>query len=321
MSNYIQVLKRLESEKRRARTSDVPAPTEAPAAAAAPAVSVSAASRTTPPAEAPSAKNRPAPTAGAPIVDAPTKPVVAAAVEPSVAPTVEPPVAPPPSVLPPVVRRPAAEATATERRPAGDHPATRVQAALSPSPQGVATLFASIQALTSGRAAKAVVFAGASSSRPVETLTESLAAYAETRGMHVLLADLVSSEGRTSLVERSGGTSAGRNLAPLALDLSAGDVASLLDAWIERATPAVYLVVLTGPPLADTIDGALLARACDGLVIVAETDVTDRNALKIAAERANLAGCTSLGVVMSGARSPMPSWVQRLLPTKSTPTT
>jgi Mrp family chromosome partitioning ATPase len=56
----------------------------------------------------------------------------------------------------------------------------------------------------------------------------------------------------------------------------------------------------------------LLARACDGLVIVAQSEVTHREALQLAAERARVVGCRTLGVVMHATKAPIPRWMRRV---------
>jgi len=107
----------------------------------------------------------------------------------------------------------------------------------------------------------------------------------------------------------------------LEIDLDGGAAPSDLNAWIERVAPDAQLVIVAGPPLANSIDTALLACASDGLVIVAESEVTDRNALQLAAERARIAGCRTLGVVMHGTQERMPVWMRRLMgsPTNDAP--
>jgi hypothetical protein len=102
-----------------------------------------------------------------------------------------------------------------------------------------------------------------------------------------------------------------------AVDLDAGLTPDALGAWIDRVAPHSDLVIVTGPPLATSIDAALLACACDGLVIVAESEVTERAALQVAAERARIAGCKTLGVVMHGAKDRMPGWLRRLMGDRS----
>ncbi len=48
-----------------------------------------------------------------------------------------------------------------------------------------------------------------------------------------------------------------------------------------------------------SVDAVLLGAACDGLVLVAEDGVTDRSALRAAADRARDSGCRPLGVVLT----------------------
>ena len=83
--------------------------------------------------------------------------------------------------------------------------------------------------------------------------------------------------------------------------------------WIARIAPQDELIVITGPPLAASVDAALLACACEGLVIVAESEVTERAALQIAADRARIAGCRTLGVVMHRTKDRLPGWVRRMV--------
>ncbi len=85
---------------------------------------------------------------------------------------------------------------------------------------------------------------------------------------------------------------------------------------VHRVAPGTELVIITGPSLATSLDAALLAGVCDGLVIVAESGVTASDALKVAAERARIAGCRILGVVMRTTRRRLPDWISRLMRTE-----
>lgn len=124
--------------------------------------------------------------------------------------------------------------------------------------------------------------------------------------MAVFVAQLVPTESGPTLVARSA------EVPPLTVDLNGSAAPGELSAWLDGAAVDSDLVLLEAPPLADSIDAALLACACDGLVIVADAEVTPRSALQVAAERAQVAGCRTLGVVMNGAKERMPSWMRRL---------
>jgi len=156
---------------------------------------------------------------------------------------------------------------------------------------GIATLLDNIRAVAKGGSMRTLVLAGVSSGEPVRVVTAGLAAHARQRGMNVVLADLVPSAGPIRLVGRSGNESL----------------------QIDNLAPDVDLMIIQAPPLTESVEGALFASACDGLVIVAERGVTELVALKAAAERAHTAGCRTLGIVIMGDREQMPLWLRRLL--------
>jgi len=345
MSNYFQVLKRIEqdrsnramaaegaaapqrdtSEEDAASSSDAaavvgpaaaaPAPAAPPGAAApvaaAPVNTVQPAAHATETAAPtlstapPAAHAKPAPPVAAPATVAPaaapssgvtTRPLRAvhsAPATPHPAPTAPSDASAPatPIELKPPVRRPAASLSAEGQR-------------------GIATLFDNIRALASGRATRVLVFAGAAATDSVWAVTEGLARHAQRHGMRVFVAELTRTGGGPMLVSRMPSPPQ-----PLTIDLDGGAAPGELNAWVNDAAGDSDLVVLEAPPLADSIDAALLACACDGLVIVADTEVTPRGALHIAAERAQIAGCRTLGVVMNGTRERLPIWMRRLFGT------
>jgi Mrp family chromosome partitioning ATPase len=157
--------------------------------------------------------------------------------------------------------------------------------------EGIAALLDNIRAHAKGGSMRTVVLTGVCSGEPIRLVTAGLAAHARQRGMNVVLADLVPAPGPMRLVERSGNESM----------------------RLDDLAPDVDLMVIQAPPLTESVEGALFASACDGLVIVAERAVTERSALQAAAERARTAGCHILGVVMFGEKEEMPGWLRRLV--------
>jgi hypothetical protein len=317
MSNYIHVLKRLESERR------APPGTRTPVAAvpaAAPAIVASPAAAPVP------AESDAADAASAPVAPA-THPAVALRAMPSTqGRTSERSAAGAPVLDRERTPEPAADAghAPAERRDVDGTPPRRPldpRRTLSDEAlKGIAALLDNIRVLAVGRTTRTVVFAGASKSEPVALVTAGLAAHAERQGMTVFTAELTKSDGRSFLAPRpsaAAGTRTGADDA-LEIDLDGGAAPSDLNAWIERVAPDAQLVIVAGPPLANSIDTALLACASDGLVIVAESEVTDRNALQLAAERARIAGCRTLGVVMHGTQERMPAWMRRLMGSPTT---
>jgi hypothetical protein len=318
MSNYIQVLKRLQKEKGADRPS-APAPSERSVAAnpAAPAREPAAAPPSVEPVAAPTAIEPvsavPTPPPSTPRPSAAPERVRSATKRPTVAPapvaTIEPkeralPAAPPARVAPPA-------------------PVKRHEAAVVPA--GIAVLFDRIRTLEGARTPRTIVFAAAANADSVGGMTAALALHAERHGLHVTLADLIQSSEGTVLMRRPSRSGASVAPAPaehvLDLDLSGAAADPPLAAWIQRVAPDTDLVIVTGPPLADSIDAALFARACDGLVIVADTEVTARGALQTAAERARIAGCHTLGVVMRGTEDRTPAWMRRMFATDRRPPT
>jgi hypothetical protein len=249
-------------------------------------------------------------------------PVVPAIPEPS---TTVAPTSAPRTVIPlPSIAAIAAPAAAPVKEaivpapmvPAVVHPPdTRRARAFATEPHpGIATLLDSIRMLSGTRASRIVVFCGASTAEAVGTLAASLAVHAEDRGMKAFVGTLLRTTTGAIVAPAQGALD--ENVS-LRVDLDGGAASDALHDWVQRVAPASDLVVLTGPPLASSIDAALLACACDGLVIVAESEVTDRAALHTAAERARIAGCHTLGVVMHGTKDRMPGWVRRFMGDRS----
>jgi hypothetical protein len=332
MSNYFQVLKRIEQDRSNRATAAeaVAAPQREVDTFAEDTATTTAAPATVAPVAAAPAPAAPAttPVAMAPLSAAPPAAHVApaAAASASVSPAAPATTAPattsgsagttrplravhstPPSAhpAPPAPSDASARSTAPiELKP----PVRRPAAPLSAEGQrGIATLFDNIRALASGRATRVLVFAGAAATDSVCAVTEGLARHAQRHGMSVFIAELTRIGSGPTLVSRMPSPPQ-----PLTIDLDGGAAPGELNAWVSDAAGDGDLVILEAPPLADSIDAALLACACDGLVIVADTEVTPRGALQVAAERARVAGCRTLGVVMNGTKEQLPSWMRRL---------
>jgi hypothetical protein len=99
----------------------------------------------------------------------------------------------------------------------------------------------------------------------------------------------------------------------LRLDLRAPAARDVLNQWREQVLPGAGLTFFLGPPLRDSLDSALLASLCDGLIMVAVNDETHRGALTAAAGRLRLVNAPTLGVVVNDGREANPAWLRRLL--------
>ena len=179
-----------------------------------------------------------------------------------------------------------------------------------------AALYDNLRALTDGQTTRSLVFAAAGGGS-VQPVTSGLAAHLMQIGSNALIGQLTGGAGRRllrRLVDSPPGQAAGYR-DPLPVDLSGRTESSDISHWVRSAADDSDLVLIEGQPLAESIDSALLARFCDGLVIVAHTEVTSRQALEIAADRARKVGCRTLGLVMYGTKERVPAWMQRFLPT------
>jgi hypothetical protein len=85
-----------------------------------------------------------------------------------------------------------------------------------------------------------------------------------------------------------------------------------LERWFER-TGSVDFILVEAPPLDSAADAALLARACDGLMLVVQSEVTPRDSLRRSIRLAEASGCRVLGLVMSEPREALPGWIRRLV--------
>ena len=307
MSNYINVLRRLERERRVTPASaPVPLPNAPSVRRAEPEVTVAnvVPVRVSNPAPA-SIDPPPVAAAPRPVVALPTAPALPpepAPVSPVVAPASV--AAPAPVAAPASMPAPVAHETPSARR--FEH--VRSRALASTAHPGIASLLDNIRLLATGRAVRIVVFAGASTVEAVDALAGGLAEHANANGMKAIVAALTGTAGRSYVTPVTGFD----DRSALEVELDTKVSPSQLHDWLGKTSPGSELLVICAPPLATSIDGALLACACDGLVIVAESEVTERAALQTAAERARVTGCRTLGVVMHGAKNRIPAWIRKL---------
>ena len=186
------------------------------------------------------------------------------------------------------------------------------------SPQAAAefaVLFENLRTRVKGQQLHSLVFAGVSAGQSVRAVTTGLAQHVEQLGLSVYLAELTEETGRALLQPH---TEELREGAPLPLDLRGRTWSSDFTNWLHGTATDPYLTIIEGRPLGSSIDAALLARACDGLVLVAQMEVTLRVALQVAAERARAVGCPILGLVMYGRHEHLPQWLRRIVATRST---
>lgn len=288
MSNYMNVLKRLDDARRETAPRGRRAVVEAlrpvpPPFTAAPSPAASAAESVRPAA----APANPASSSRDAWARATTPP------PPRFEPRVESPVAP--QAEPLIDARPVARTTS----PVGF--------------AGFAELFDRIQMFAQGRERCVVVLAPASHCESIGRVMSAMAAHAEQRNERAFFAELRGRADACTLVPRAGQRGGRDSATSLAIDPADPTTSGLLSSWLDTHAPGDRLVLLEAPPLANGLDAALLARACDGLIVVAEAEVTERDALHLAGERVRASGCNTLGIAMVGSSDPMPGWLARIL--------
>jgi hypothetical protein len=177
---------------------------------------------------------------------------------------------------------------------------------------GYATLYDNLRATANGHATRTVVFAGASATDPVRSVTEGLASHLQGLALRVVVMELHAFGGRPILRARPEAC----NTPPPTLESTPFDLRSHagtaeVEQWLRQRTGDADIVLIEGTALAASIDSALLGCACDGLLLVARPGATPRDALVVAAERTRAVGCRTLGIVLYGADHGLPAWTRR----------
>lgn len=207
-----------------------------------------------------------------------------------------------------------AESTETDAAPEPmELPALRVAEVAAPL-EGLEGIYHNVRALVRSQSPARVVFAGADSADASRSVVIGIAEHACKRGQRVVMAELMDPSGRTLLVRLATPNSQTHSAPLLELDLHGLDARERITQWLERELPETDLLLIAGPALSESVDSALLASACDGLIIVAESGVTDREAIATAAERAKVTNAPTLGVVVDGTRDRLPAWLRRWIP-------
>ncbi len=177
-----------------------------------------------------------------------------------------------------------------------------------------ATLLDALRTVSGVSQTPTVVIAGISRNASALSVLDGVIDQAALRGVRLQIGDVVVTQTHRLLsvrepppdargmVEESDDTSLSVELT----DLSAQEA---LKTWFVTAGTGADLLIVTAPPILTSVDALLVARACDGLVLVAEPLATQREEFEIAIERARASGCQLLGLVMNENRE----WLPRLL--------
>ena len=171
-----------------------------------------------------------------------------------------------------------------------------------------AALYDSLRATANADAPRSLVVASAAADGSPRPVIDGLAAHVRRLGLRVRLAEVVESDGLPLLRVRPEPGDPGRTPASMRpLDLRSHASADEIRAWLASLSDA-DLTLIDGGALAASIDPALLACGCDGLLIVLRVEATAREALRVAAERARAVSCRTLGIVLEVRQDRLPPW-------------
>lgn len=141
--------------------------------------------------------------------------------------------------------------------------------------------------------ARVLVFAPVAAAGSTRAVVDGLVDRARALAMRVGVGELSRVGGQAVLGDSNGP-------ARQVLELDGRTLAPTVASWLAPMGDP-QLMLIEAPPVAASVDALLLAAACDGLVLVAQTGVTARTALRSATERAQAVGCRMLGVVLTSA--------------------
>ncbi|MEM8960667.1 MAG: hypothetical protein AAGD38_04245 [Acidobacteriota bacterium] len=168
-----------------------------------------------------------------------------------------------------------------------------------------ADLLESLRALAGSGNVPSVVIAGVASVDALASVIDGLEDQSLARGLEVFFAQLVATDGRR-LLRPYHATGVEH------LTFAGAPQPDQVRRWVLDASTERDLVVIAAPPLVDAVDAVLLARACDGLVLVVEASRTRREDLEAALDRIRTGECTVLGLVMEKNRRWLPRFLHKL---------
>lgn len=174
------------------------------------------------------------------------------------------------------------------------------------------------RAQSSGSGLPLVSIAAVTDAEPIGGVVNGVTTQANRLGLSFQLLDLVATnEGRFLRSRLAGGSPGAGGQDPETVSsmmrFAADTDAQSLKDWFERVGLGGDLLLLIAPPLLDSVDGALVGREGQGLILIAEAGVTGRSELKEAVELVRTAGCELLGVVLLGSAKPIPRALKGLL--------
>ncbi len=185
-----------------------------------------------------------------------------------------------------------------------------------------AGLLDGLRALETNLDVPTVVIAGVATAESARPVIAGLIIQAHLSGLHLALGKLVPGKGFRMLRKRISRADPGEDTrAPgasgpedLALQIVGAPDSNTLRKWYKRAAEGADLLLVEAPPMLKSVDAALLGRACDGVILVAQPMLTRQEDFELAVEKARAAGSPPIGLVMDQHRDWLPRVIRKILP-------
>jgi len=180
---------------------------------------------------------------------------------------------------------------------------------------GFSSLFDNLRVLGNGVPLGAVVIAGASDFESTKRVADGLANEVIRNRLTASIAELSRAQSQPTLRMRMTSSPAVARSDNAIVHVNTRSTAGSpeLAAWLEDARSNHDVVIIEAPPLGLSVDAAVVARACDGLILVAEPRATTTAALQASVERADAVGCRILGIVTQGKQERLPAWLRQII--------
>ena len=180
---------------------------------------------------------------------------------------------------------------------------------------GFSSLFDNLRVLGNGVPLGAVVIAGASDFESTKRIADGLANEVIRNRMTSSIAELSRAQSQPTLRMRMTSSPAVAHADNAVVHVNTRSTAGSpeLASWLQEARSHHDVVIIEAPPLGLSVDAAVVARACDGLILVVEPRVTTSAALLASVERADAVGCRILGIVTQGRHDRLPPWLRQII--------
>jgi len=180
---------------------------------------------------------------------------------------------------------------------------------------GFSSLFDNLRVLGNGVPLGAVVIAGASDFESTKRVADGLANEVIRNRLAASVAELSRAQSQPSLRMRmtSSPMVAHADNAVVHVNTRSTSGSPELATWLQEARSNHDVVIIEAPPLGLSVDAAVVARSCDGLILVVEPRATTSAALLASVERADAVGCRILGIVTQGKHERLPPWLRQII--------